>query len=70
MRTVAPRRARCPTLGAMDREAAPGPAANLMSPGASSGVREERKVLTALFADLVGSTALADTLDPGDVANV
>ena len=69
MRTVAPRRARCPTLGAMDREAAPGPGANPLSLGASSGVREERKVITAV-ADLVGSTALADTLDPGDVANV
>ncbi len=30
-------------------------------------VREERKVLTALFADVVGSTALADRLDPEDV---
>jgi class 3 adenylate cyclase len=27
-------------------------------------VREERKVLTALFADVVGSTALAERLDP------
>jgi ABC-type oligopeptide transport system substrate-binding subunit/class 3 adenylate cyclase len=27
-------------------------------------VREERKVVTALFADLVGSTALAERLDP------
>src|SRR5207244_464042 len=29
--------------------------------------REERKVLTALFADIVGSTALAERLDPEDV---
>jgi ABC-type oligopeptide transport system substrate-binding subunit/class 3 adenylate cyclase len=29
--------------------------------------REERKVLTALFADLVGSTALGERLDPEDV---
>src|SRR3954468_24050133 len=29
--------------------------------------REERKVLTAVFADLVGSTALAERLDPEDV---
>src|SRR3954454_13260016 len=29
--------------------------------------REERKVLTALFADIVGSTALAELLDPEDV---
>src|SRR4051794_27467478 len=28
---------------------------------------EERKVVTVLFADLVGSTALADRLDPEDV---
>jgi ABC-type oligopeptide transport system substrate-binding subunit/class 3 adenylate cyclase len=30
-------------------------------------MREERKVVTALFADLVGSTALAEQLDPEDV---
>ncbi|MBV8562558.1 MAG: AAA family ATPase, partial [Actinobacteria bacterium] len=30
-------------------------------------VREERKVLTALFVDVVGSTALAERLDPEDV---
>jgi ABC-type oligopeptide transport system substrate-binding subunit/class 3 adenylate cyclase len=30
-------------------------------------MREERKVVTVLFADLVGSTALAETLDPEDV---
>src|SRR5918992_6365023 len=30
----------------------------------STSVREERKVVTALFADLVGSTALAERLDP------
>ncbi len=29
--------------------------------------REERKVVTALFADIVGSTALAERLDPEDV---
>ena len=34
-----------------------------MSPGA----REERKVVTALFVDVVGSTALAERLDPEDV---
>jgi ABC-type oligopeptide transport system substrate-binding subunit/class 3 adenylate cyclase len=33
----------------------------------STAVREERKVLTAVFADVVGSTALADGLDPEDV---
>src|SRR2546423_3523919 len=30
-------------------------------------MREERKVVTAVFADLVGSTALAEALDPEDV---
>jgi ABC-type transport system substrate-binding protein/class 3 adenylate cyclase len=33
----------------------------------TTAVREERKVLTALFADVVGSTALAERLDPEDV---
>jgi ABC-type oligopeptide transport system substrate-binding subunit/class 3 adenylate cyclase len=33
----------------------------------TTGVREERKVLTAVFADVVGSTALAEHLDPEDV---
>ncbi len=31
------------------------------------GVRRERKVVTVLFADLVGFTARAETLDPEDV---
>jgi ABC-type oligopeptide transport system substrate-binding subunit/class 3 adenylate cyclase len=30
-------------------------------------IREERRVVTALFADLVGSTALAERLDPEEV---
>src|SRR5947208_2168254 len=33
----------------------------------ATSVREERKVLTAVFADVVGSTALAERLDPEDV---
>src|SRR2546421_7729286 len=33
----------------------------------SPAMREERKVVTALFADLTGSTALAERLDPEDV---
>src|SRR5262245_35904100 len=33
----------------------------------TTSVREERKVLTAVFADVVGSTALAARLDPEDV---
>src|SRR6186997_1284833 len=34
---------------------------------ATSAAREERKVVTVLFADLVGFTARAETLDPEDV---
>ncbi|MGH3132594.1 MAG: ATP-binding protein, partial [Gaiellaceae bacterium] len=34
---------------------------------AASAVREERKVVTVVFADLVGSTARAERLDPEDV---
>src|SRR6266542_693363 len=30
----------------------------------TSAIREERKVVTAVFADLVGSTALGERLDP------
>jgi ABC-type transport system substrate-binding protein/class 3 adenylate cyclase len=33
----------------------------------TTAVREERKVLTAVFADVVGSTALTEQLDPEDV---
>ena len=33
----------------------------------TTAVREERKVLTAVFADIVGSTALSERLDPEDV---
>src|SRR5215212_5032871 len=33
----------------------------------ASGPRRERKIVTVLFADLVGFTARAETLDPEDV---
>lgn len=33
-------------------------------------IRSERKVVTALFADLAGSTALAERLDPEDVSEI
>jgi class 3 adenylate cyclase len=36
-------------------------------PAAAEGLREERKVVTVLFADLVGFTARAERLDPEDV---
>src|SRR3989442_13741903 len=34
---------------------------------AASAMREERKVVTAVSADLAGSTALGDRLDPEEV---
>ena len=33
---------------------------------ASETMREERKVVTALFADIVGSTGITERLDPED----
>ena len=36
-------------------------------PDVTAEMREERRVVTAMFADLVGSTALAERLDPEDV---
>ncbi len=39
-------------------------------PAVPEGMRQERKVVTALFADLVGSTALTETLDPEDAMEV
>jgi class 3 adenylate cyclase/tetratricopeptide (TPR) repeat protein len=36
----------------------------------SGGMREERKVVTALFADVVGSTQLTERLDPEDAREV
>jgi class 3 adenylate cyclase len=35
--------------------------------GASGSAREERKVVTVLFADLVGFTSRSERLDPEDV---
>ena len=32
-----------------------------------TAMREERRVVTALFADVVGSTALGERLDPEDL---
>ena len=37
---------------------------------AATPVREERKVITALFCDLVGSTALGESMDHEDVARL
>ncbi|HXJ67240.1 MAG TPA: adenylate/guanylate cyclase domain-containing protein [Actinomycetota bacterium] len=38
-----------------------------LAAGASAPVREERKIVTVLFADLVGFTSRAEQLDPEDV---
>src|SRR5213592_298305 len=37
------------------------------APARPTGIREERKVIRAVFADLVGSTALGERLDPEEV---
>jgi class 3 adenylate cyclase len=39
-------------------------------PEAAAQAREERKVVTCLFCDLVGFTARAEHLDPEDVRRV
>ena len=41
-----------------------------LSPTAPADVREERKVVSVLFCDLVGFTARSDQLDPEDVRAV
>ncbi|MEA2551548.1 MAG: hypothetical protein QOE25_1317, partial [Actinomycetota bacterium] len=38
-----------------------------MPPPSTSPARDERRVVTALFADIVGSTALGETLDPEEL---
>src|SRR5213080_1638287 len=45
----------------------PRTAAGILAAVHEQPFREERKVLTAVFADIVGSTALAERLDPEDV---
>src|SRR5438445_3616424 len=57
---------RCPNCGHENREGArfcDACGAALTSPA----VREERKIVTVLFADLVGFTARAEKMDPEDV---
>jgi len=38
--------------------------------GEAVGAREERQIVTVLFADLVGFTARAEQLDPEDVRGI
>jgi class 3 adenylate cyclase/tetratricopeptide (TPR) repeat protein len=52
------------SLAAAEEPAAPSPAPQ---PPARRSPTEERKVITCLYADLVGSTAAAERLDPEDV---
>src|SRR5437867_1280336 len=40
------------------------------TPLARDHIREERKVVTALFADIVGSTRLGESLDPEDARDL
>ncbi len=49
---------------------APASAAPAAAPGASGQVGAERRQLTVMFCDLVGSTALASRLDPEDLREV
>ncbi len=57
------------TCNKCGREAAPDASfcAGCGAPLTSAAAREERKVVTVLFADLVGSTSRAEGLDPEDV---
>src|ERR1700688_859508 len=57
---------RCPRCGQDNAEGARF-CSGCATPLASAEVREERKIVTILFADLVGFTARADRLDPEDV---
>jgi class 3 adenylate cyclase/tetratricopeptide (TPR) repeat protein len=56
----------CPTCGQQNPEAARF-CNNCATPLAAQPQREERKVVTVLFCDLVGSTARAEQMDPEDV---
>lgn len=57
---------------ACSRLAPAGVVQRLVADGASSGAAPvaERKVVTALFADLVGYTAMSERLEPADLARV
>jgi class 3 adenylate cyclase/tetratricopeptide (TPR) repeat protein len=63
----------CPSCGKENPEearfclACGSPVAEAHDPPAPAGPSEERKLVTALFVDVVGSTARAEQLDPEDV---
>jgi class 3 adenylate cyclase/tetratricopeptide (TPR) repeat protein/energy-coupling factor transporter ATP-binding protein EcfA2 len=57
-------------LPATGVEAAGGPAADIAAPQPSQVGSAERRQLTVLFCDLVGSTALSTRLDPEDMREI
>jgi hypothetical protein len=62
--------ASCPACGHLNPDGAKfcmECATALGDPATSARVKEERKVVTALFCDLVGFTALSERTDPEDV---
>jgi class 3 adenylate cyclase len=58
---------RCPSCGTENPEGFRFCGACASPLEATQAHREERKLITAVFTDIVGSTARAETLDPEDV---
>ncbi len=60
----------CAQCGAKFGAAAPAPAPAPAAPAMRAGSAAERRQLTVMFCDLVGSTALSTKLDPEDLRDV
>ena len=60
----------CPSCGAENPEDKRFCSETAAPSSKSTPVREERKVITALFCDLVGSTALGERLDSEDISRL